>query len=286
MIPHIIHYCWFGNKKIPKDFRKYIEGWKKLCPDYEIKEWNEKNFSFQKSLYCRQAYKAQKWAFVTDYARFRILYEYGGIYLDTDVELIKPLNSLLEECEKTGIQGFMGIERPETGDVAPGLICAAEPKNPLIKELLMGYKGRRFIDESGQQDLTTVVEYTNTILARQISTMYKQTPGLVDNHIDKSNDRHIDNSGDKHNAGIKLPDKENGIIDIKDSKFRIYPADYFNPMDMNTGEIKITENTYSIHHYASSWVDGYSRLRGKIYKGIRRNFGEKAATISRRLLGR
>ena len=130
MIPKIIHYCWFGNKKIPKDFQKYIEGWKKLSPDYEIKEWNEQNFPFQKSLYCRQAYKAQKWAFVTDYARFRILYEYGGIYLDTDVELIKPLDSLLEECEKAGIQGFMGIERPETGDVAPGLICAAEPKNP------------------------------------------------------------------------------------------------------------------------------------------------------------
>ena len=257
MIPKIIHYCWFGNKKIPKDFQKYIEGWKKLCPDYEIKEWNEQNFPFQKSLYCRQVYKAQKWAFVTDYARFRILYEYGGIYLDTDVELIKPLDSLLEECEKTGIQGFMGIERPETGDVAPGLICAAEPKNPLIKELLMGYKGRHFIDENGQQDLTTVVEYTNEILARHINTTYKQTRGLVNNYID-----------------------------IPDCSFRIYPSDYFNPMDMNTGEIKITENTYSIHHYASSWVDGYSRFRGKVYKSIRRNFGEKAATISRKLLGR
>ncbi len=240
MIPKIIHYCWFGNKKIPKEFQTYIDGWKQLCPDYEIKKWTEENFPYKKSVYAAQAYRAKKWAYVTDYARFRILYEYGGIYLDTDVELIKPLDSLLESCEAENIQGFMGIERPETGDVAPGLICAAEPKNQLIKELLMGYKGRRFIYENGQQDLTTVVEYTNKVLR---------------------------NHGD-------------------DTSFRIYPSDYFNPMDMNTGEIHITDNTYSIHHYASSWVDGYSRLRGKIYKGIRKNLGEKAANNLQKLLGR
>ncbi len=240
MIPKIIHYCWFGNKKIPKEFQTYIDGWMRLCPDYEIKKWTEENFPYKKSVYAAQAYRAQKWAFVTDYARFRILYEYGGIYLDTDVELIKPLDSLLDTCEAENIQGFMGIERPETGDVAPGLICAAEPKNPLIKELLMGYKGRKFINDNGQQDLTTVVEYTNEILR-------------------------------KHG---------------EDATFRIYPSDYFNPMDMNTGEIHITDNTYSVHHYASSWVDGYSRLRGKIYKGIRRNLGEKAANNLQKLLGR
>lgn len=259
MIPKIIHYCWFGNKKIPKEFQTYIDGWKQLCPDYEIKKWTEENFPYKKSIYAAQAYRAKKWAFVTDYARFRILYEYGGIYLDTDVELVKPLDSLLEKCETENIQGFMGMERPETGDVAPGLICAAVPRNQLIKELLMGYKGRKFIDENGQQDLTTVVEYTNKIL---------RTHGF------ENTESQADITG------------KNTITDIDDSRFRIYPSDYFNPMDMNTGEIHITENTYSIHHYASSWVDGYSRLRGKIYKGIRRNLGEKAATKLQKLLGR
>ncbi|MCR5204111.1 MAG: glycosyl transferase [Lachnospiraceae bacterium] len=248
MIPKIIHFCWFGKKKIPKDFRKYIKGWKKLCPDFEIKEWNESNFDLKRSRYASEAYRAGKWAFVSDYARFRILYDYGGIYLDTDVELVKPLDELLASCAKDGITGFMGIERPETGDIAPGLICAAEPHNPVMKELLLGYKGRHFDLGNGEYDMTTVVEYTTGLMKKK---------GFGGNNL---------------------------ICDIE--QFRIYPSEYFNPMDMNTGKITVTENTYSIHHYASSWVDGYSRLRGKVYKIIRKNLGEKAATATRKLLGR
>ena len=164
------------------------------------------------------------------------------------MELVKSLDGLLALCAEEGITGFMGIERSETGDVAPGLICAAEPHNSLIKELLFGYKDRRFNLENGKQNMISVVEYTTEFMK---------------------------------NKGFE---GKNEICDI--DNFRIYPAEYFNPMDMNTGEITITDNTYSIHHYASSWVDGYSRFRGKIYKFIRKNLGEKAATKTRRFLGR
>lgn len=96
MIPKVIHYCWFGGKPLPDDVQKCIVSWKKKLPDYEIKEWNESNFNFKDNLYAREAYNHKKWAFVADYARIYVLVKYGGIYLDTDVEVIKSMDSLLQ----------------------------------------------------------------------------------------------------------------------------------------------------------------------------------------------
>ena len=104
-IPKIIHYCWVGNSEKPKSVLKCIESWKKFCPGYEIKEWNESNYDFSKNEYMRQAYEAKKWGFVPDYARLDIIYNYGGIYLDTDVEIIKPFPKIVDG------NGFMGFER-------------------------------------------------------------------------------------------------------------------------------------------------------------------------------
>ena len=95
MIPKKIHYCWFGRGEKPKDALKCIESWKKFCPDYEILEWNEDNFDLTQNRYMKEAYEAKKWAFVSDYARLKIIYDNGGIYLDTDVEIIKPIDDLL-----------------------------------------------------------------------------------------------------------------------------------------------------------------------------------------------
>lgn len=113
MIPRIIHYCWFGGNKLPELAIKCISSWKIYFPDYEIKEWNETNYDVHKIPYISQAYDAKKYAFVSDYARFDILYQYGGIYFDTDVEVIKPFDQIL----KSG--GFMGLEAK--GVVAAGL---------------------------------------------------------------------------------------------------------------------------------------------------------------------
>ena len=95
MIPKIIHYCWFGRKPLPPLAVKCIESWKKYLPDYTIKEWNEDNFDINIVPYTREAYEVGKYAFVSDYARFYILYHHGGLYFDTDVEVIRPMDDLV-----------------------------------------------------------------------------------------------------------------------------------------------------------------------------------------------
>ena len=105
MIPKIIHYCWFGRGEKTPSMLKCIESWKRFCPDYEIKEWNEDNFDVECIPFVKAAYDAKKWAFVSDYARLRIIWEKGGIYLDTDVELLKSLDDLLVLDAYMGFQG-------------------------------------------------------------------------------------------------------------------------------------------------------------------------------------
>ncbi len=155
-IPKCIHYCWFGEKPLPKLAKRCIASWKKYCPDYEIIEWNEKNFDVNAVLYTQQAYYAKKYAFVSDYARFWILEKYGGIYMDTDVELISSMDDILQRgayigCEQDADEGIT---------LNPGLGIAAEPHNKMIKELLAGYQERKFIHSDGNLNLITIVQYT------------------------------------------------------------------------------------------------------------------------------
>lgn len=103
MIPKVIHYCWFGGNPLPKSAQKCIALWRKYLPDYEIKEWNENNFDVNIIPYTAEAYKAKKYAFVSDYARFWILYKYGGLYFDTDVEVIKNMDDIISKGP------FMGL---------------------------------------------------------------------------------------------------------------------------------------------------------------------------------
>ena len=124
MIPKVIHYCWFGGNELPELAMKCIDSWKKFCPDYEIKQWNEKNYDLDSSRYIKEAYKNKKWAFVSDYARLDIIYNNGGIYLDTDVELIGKLDEFLDE------KCFLAAEREEY--VNTGLGFGAEKGNVVI----------------------------------------------------------------------------------------------------------------------------------------------------------
>lgn len=153
MIPKVIHYCWFGRNPLPSLAVKCIESWKKYFPDYEIKEWNENNFNVNIITYTQEAYERKKYAFVSDYARFWILYHYGGLYFDTDVEVIKPMNDII-------VKGpFMGCEKdvdkqestvssaiPSLGlGVNPGLGLGVGPGLELYGELLRLYDGLHFI---------------------------------------------------------------------------------------------------------------------------------------------
>lgn len=156
MIPKIIHYCWFGGKPKPELAQKCMKSWEKYCPDYELMEWNEKTYDISAApLYVRQAYEAKKWAFVTDVVRLFALYQYGGIYMDTDVEVVKPLDQFLVHAAFSGFEDETAI---------PTGIMAAEKGHPLIGQLLSYYDDRPFLKD-GKPDLTTNVTVITKILS-------------------------------------------------------------------------------------------------------------------------
>lgn len=149
MIPRIIHYCWFGRSQKPKLVEKCIRSWKLVCPDYVIIEWNEDNFDISATpQYVRDAYKEKKWAFVSDYARFVALVEYGGIYLDTDVELLKPLDQFLRH------NAFSGTE---DGEFISAGIIGCEKGYELFKDFRDSYETLSFYNSDGTLNITTVV---------------------------------------------------------------------------------------------------------------------------------
>lgn len=145
MIPKIIHYCWMSGDAYPELVEKCIASWKRIMPDYKIIEWNSKNFDYCSNDYAKQAYDVKKWAFVSDYVRLKVLYEYGGIYLDSDIEVFKRFDDLLEN------KAFTGFENKES--IGPWLL-ASEPRNPLFKEFLDDYDNRVFLLENKRFDLT------------------------------------------------------------------------------------------------------------------------------------
>lgn len=145
MIPKVIHYCWFGEKEMPVLAKKCLKSWKKYCPDYKIVCWNEENFDINSNKYVKEAYENKKFAFVTDYVRLYALYNYGGIYMDTDVEVLKPLDKFIEH---KAFSGFESDTRIPTG------IMASEKGLEIINELLNYYKERNFVKDDGSYDLT------------------------------------------------------------------------------------------------------------------------------------
>ena len=161
MIPKVIHYIWFGGKPLPKIAEKCIKSWKKFCPDYEIKRWDETNLDFNKYQFTKDAYQAKKYAFVSDVFRTEILYNEGGIYLDIDVELIKPIDEILKD--KDCVMGF------ETSNLLnPGLFIATKKGNQDLKNILDMYETIKF-------DVNKLMELT----VCEIYTKYYEQKGLV-----------------------------------------------------------------------------------------------------------
>jgi len=248
MIPKVIHYCWFGGKPLPKSARRCIASWRRFFPDYEMKEWNEGNFDVNIIPYTAEAYTARKYAFVSDYARMWILYNYGGLYFDTDVKVIKSFNDILARGP------FMGFEidpddRATALAVAPGLGLGVNPGLGLYKEILDFYAQLHFRTEHGANNYDMgIVRITTDALRRH---------GLSDK------------PGVQQVAGVW-----------------VYPAEYFNPLDDATGRLRITENTHSIHLYAKTWVDNYGPLRNHATRLFHRLFGVDVAARLKRLLGK
>lgn len=155
MIPKIIHYCWFGRNPKPELAEKCIESWHRICPDYKIVEWNEETFDINSNMYVKQAYEAGKYAFVTDYVRLFAIYTVGGIYMDTDVMILKNLDQFLNHA---AFSGFESKTKIPTG------IIASEAGQPLIGELLHYYNDARFAKEDGSYNMTTNVEIITGLL--------------------------------------------------------------------------------------------------------------------------
>lgn len=232
MIPKVIHYCWFGRGQLPNLTLKCIESWKKNLPDYEIKEWNEDNFDISIIPYTKEAYEAKKYAFVSDYARFWILYHYGGLYFDTDVEVIKPMDDII------ACGAFMGCENEISRDtialaIAPGLGLGVKSGIGLYKELLDLYASLHFQLADGKLDFKTVVEYTTDLLA------------------------------------IKGLKNVNAIQCVED--VYIYPKEYFCPIDYETKRCVITKNTRTIHHFSESWKTPVMRFKMRFIRFIGKN---------------
>ncbi|MBE6777087.1 MAG: glycosyl transferase [Ruminococcaceae bacterium] len=227
MIPKVIHYCWFGNGEKSDLELKCINSWKKYCPDYKIIEWNESNIDLSGNLFSKQAYDAKKWGFVPDYWRLWIIYNHGGIYLDTDVEIIKSFDSLLK------LDAFAGFE--DNSHVALGLGFGAKKGNPVIKDIMQPYETIKFILDDGSMNLTPSPLYNTLVLEDK----YKLAPC---------------------NGSIQ---KLDGIT--------IFPKEYFCPMNHDTGKIKKTKKTYSIHHFEGTWCDKTGSLRRNYYRNMLNN---------------
>lgn len=220
MIPKKIHYCWFGRGPKPALALKCIESWKKYLPDYEIIEWNEESFDVNAVPYTAEAYEARKYAFVSDYARFKILYDQGGLYFDTDVEVIKPFDEIVEQGP------FMGYETDPDNDrfgtVAAGLGIGAESGMPIFQKILEYYEGLHFETNPNGALPVTVVTHTTNILKDE---------------------------------GLR---PEQGIQTV--ANITIYPSEYFGPKSIKDGKIQLTKNTHSIHHYSESWLPKRRRI--------------------------
>lgn len=158
MIPKVIHYCWFGKNEKSELINNCIDSWHRYCPDYEISEWNEDNFNINCCDYVKEAYAEKMWAFVSDYARHFILNMYGGIYLDTDVELVKPLSSFLTN-------NFVALENKDS--IATGLIMGCKKNNDYCKHMLESYGNNHFILSNGIMNTLTVCKRTTDYFSKR-----------------------------------------------------------------------------------------------------------------------
>ena len=220
MIPKIIHYCWFGKGEKPKLAQKCIDSWKEHCFDYKIVEWNEDNFDINTNAYTKMCFEQSKYAFLSDYLRLIVVYKYGGIYFDTDVEVIKSIDNLLDN------KAFFGFETDKYINTGQGF--GAEADAEIINKMISTYD---FLLDGIHGTVGCPVLNTRALeeYGFQINGMYQTIDAIS-----------------------------------------LFPKDYFNPYNDNTGVLTKTENTYSIHWYGKSWMNKKSVFRNKMTRVIHR----------------
>ena len=209
----------------PSDIQKCIDSWKRILPDYEIWLWDTKRFDLSTSVWVTEAYDKKKYAFCADYIRMYALFNYGGVYLDSDVEVLRSFNDLLT------LPYFIGYESKQYFEAA---IIGAEKGNPFIGDVLAYYKDRHFVKENGSLDIQIMPE----VMMNVTNSKWKRV--LINEISDFINDPTIIN---------------------------VFPYDWFSPID-STGKryvLRVSKNTYCIHHFASAWVNWRVKLLVKIF---------------------
>jgi len=236
MIPKIIHYCWLSTDKYPDIIEKCMSSWKSTLPDYEFVHWDINRFKLEDSIWVKQAFETKKYAFAADFIRLYAVYNYGGIYLDTDVEVLKKFDDLLD------LPYFIGSEGG--GNIEAG-VFGAEKGNDWIGNCLEYYNGKSFIKKDGKYDMLPLPR----IMMKQIS---------------------------KTREIIEIENKEAANLKYKIDKLLMFPMDYFCAKNQGTGIIKKTENTYTIHHFAMTWLPKRITFLPNIKRKLIVFFGVKA----------
>lgn len=244
MIPKVIHYCWFSNDPFPPKIQRCIASWKKYLPDYEIKQWDFNRFPKGKSHWVDNAFDVGKYAFAADYIRAYALYTEGGIYLDSDVEILKSFDELL------GYPYFIGKESEGPIEAA---VMGAEEKHNLFRLLLDYYNKEDFIFRDGTLNDIPMPNIINQLIESHYSKVEVTEPN-------------------------QIKQEQNTIY--------ILPSDYFSPKSFITNKIRLTPNTYCIHHFSGSWISEDARKFFRI-EALRRRlntvFGNRGYKFLRKI---
>ena len=242
MIPKIIHLCWLSGDPYPAKIAKCLDTWKKYLPDYEVMLWDTNRFDLNSSVWVRQAFEKKKYAFAADYIRFYALYHYGGIYLDSDVEVLKSFDDLLD------LPYFIGAEKAQTPEAA---VIGAEQGCDWIKQCLDYYDNRKFVKEDGSLDI-------------------RKLPEIMDQQIRRIKPLRILSLEESLN--IRQLDMHKEVLEFNDA--------FFSPKVFDSREVEITPYTYAIHHYQNSWFSpkakAYYRGRAFLVKLFGQKFVRKA----------
>ena len=239
MIPKLIHYCWLSDDPFPPKIEQCVESWKRYLPDYEFRHWHTSNFDMEAHPWVKQAFEQKKYAFAADYIRLYALYHFGGIYLDSDVEVKKPFDDLLALPYFACTEGNLSMEAGAWG---------AQKHLDWVGACLDYYKGRSFIKANGTPDLLPLPQVMMSVIRKSMQ------PKVVDIATYKEKIGHYEDEG----------------------VFYMLPRDYFCAKDPATGEILLTENSYCIHNFAGSWVPPLSKaiiFKQKVCKILKTIFG-------------
>jgi mannosyltransferase OCH1-like enzyme len=236
MIPKVIHYCWLSNDVVPDDYLRCMETWKQRLTDWEFILWDTKRFDINKTTWTRQAFDVGMYACASDYIRFFAVYSYGGVYLDMDMEVIKPFNDLLNG------DLMLAYENHVTENLEAGCFGAVQG-HPYIKKCMEYYETNNFIDDN---DMEKIVKMDASERHHYIMPII--APELM----------------------------KNALACFMDKRYEIRPREYFTAKNIITGVIEQTKNTYTVHHFATQYHSAAWRKIRKNEQNIRRYLGEKS----------